>query len=68
MTFEIENMTVNSTFNFELNETDLARFDSSEIEFPFDNEDSKTKEGPAYRTTENGFLGTTQTPRKRTGQ
>lgn len=68
ITFEIENMTVNSTFNFELDPIDLARFDSSEIEFPFDNEDKKTKEGPAYRTTEQGYLGTTATPRKRTGQ
>ena len=61
-------MTVNSTFNFELNPIDLARFDSSDISFSFDNDDKKTKEGPAYRTTDQGYLGTTATPRKRSGQ
>lgn len=31
MEFEIESMTVNSKFNFELNETDLARFESGAL-------------------------------------
>lgn len=66
--FEIENMTVNRQFNFEMNEQDLARFDNSDIEFPFDWRDQNTKEGFAYNSIDNAHLGGPNSPRGRTGQ
>jgi len=69
LSFEIENMTVNSTFNFKLDDTDLARFEGYDIKFPmFDEQDSLNKEKPGYRETNANYLGTENDPRKRAGQ
>jgi len=55
--FAIENMTVNQKFNFKLDDVDLARFDSRQIEFP-DNLGENSKEFPAYQTRNQDFMGT----------
>lgn len=59
ISFEIENMTVNSKFNFEMNEVDLARFESYG-DFRFDDADSKNKD-KVVRTTEQTDLNKTRT-------
>lgn len=59
ISFEIENMTVNSKLNFEMNDVDLARFESYG-EFRFDNADSQNKE-KVVRTTEQKDLTKTRT-------
>lgn len=68
ITFEVENVTVNSTMNFELNDLDLARFDNSNIDFSFDGLDKKNKENNAHRATSAEYLGSPSDPRTRTGQ
>lgn len=59
ISFEIENMTVNSKFNFEMNDVDLARFESYG-DFRFDNADSQNKE-KVVRTTEQKDLTKSRT-------
>lgn len=68
ITFEVENVTVNSTMNFKLDEVDLLRFDNSDIDFSFDDNDKDTKDNSAHRTVSAEYLGSPSDPRKRTGQ
>lgn len=69
MSFEIEHMTVNTAFNFTLNDTDLARFDNSaQGTSMVVSGTEETKNGPSYKEQINEFLGTRDKPRTRTGQ
>tara|TARA_R110001606_G_scaffold187478_1_gene335060 strand:- start:120 stop:1004 length:885 start_codon:yes stop_codon:yes gene_type:complete len=73
--FEIESMTVNSTFNFEMDEQDLARFEQNNIkDNAFDliggwtEAGSDFVKGNARGTRHNDFLGHPVMPRDRAGQ
>jgi len=73
--FEIESMTVNSKFNFEMDETDLARFEQNNVkDNAFDLIGTWTElgkdqiKGNVRGTRNNEFLGSPGTPRARAGQ
>ena len=58
MSFEIESMTVNQKFNFEMNDVDLARFDNTKMEFPmFDGHDGQARNKATMIPRNNTFLG-----------
>jgi len=66
MTFEYENFTVNNKFNFQLNEDDLARFETIDAHFEFDATDNVRRSNmPWYQTSTAGMLGDTDRQRPR---